>query len=278
MTRPAASAARATLAAMLLFGAGGCGGPPECTSHEVQLATAEGATLRCADVDLLIDWTTVLAGRPVQEGLRRSLRSGLLEVFGDAPRDFDRLRARLTADLAQLEGGEGLDAGLRRSALAYRALNGPDALPDGAARRALRAAIAPWGEHPAEGLLLSEIDIEGWVFYASLAHEVQGRGPLRLSVGDRLAVYRQVQDRFRSGSAADRRALVGFGAFWWSARERWAAASFEQQQTWGASAPLPNPPPDLPLAYLDAMLAGPVDAHAGTFHELIGPLRLRTRH
>jgi hypothetical protein len=255
----------------------GCGSRPECTSHEVELARSGEVALRCGEVDLAVDWTGLLAGRPVPGAQRRSVQRGAVEIFEADPAAWRALLALMRADLAGLEGREGLEAGLGRSQAAWKALHGPEALPEGALRRALRTSVAPWARADVEGLVLTEIDIEGWIYYASLAHEVEGRGPLRLSVGDRLAFYRFVQGRFESGTPEERAALVGIGPFWWSARDRWASAPYAAQQAWREAAPIPRDALASDLAWAQALVeAGPA-AHARSFHRHVGPLRLRAR-
>ena len=123
-------------------------------------------------------------------------------------------------------------------------------------------------------LLLTEMDIEGWIFYASLCREVQGASPLRLSVADRVQVYRMVEERFELGDTERRRALTSVGPFWYQVKDAWAAAPYATQRMWVDEAPLPPPMEATSLGYFEAVIEGDLPRHRSALHSVLGPLGL----
>ncbi len=124
------------------------------------------------------------------------------------------------------------------------------------------------------GLVLTEMDVEGWILYASLCHEVQTGQPLGLSVAQRVELYRMTAQRFELGSQTEQVALVSMGIFWPSIRSNWGAASYATQQRWIARAPLPPIGDASALGYFEALLSGPFETHALLLHDVLAPLSL----
>ena len=83
-----------------------------------------------------------------------------------------------------------------------------------------------------------------------------------------------VQERFVDASRADRIALSAVGPYWPAARDAWAMATYERQQGWIATAPLPPPMTATSLGYIGALIEGDLDGLASTLHEHLGPLPL----
>jgi len=134
--------------------------------------------------------------------------------------------------------------------------------------------VVIWVEEPANTTVLTEMDVEGWIFFASLCREAQGANPLRISVADRLTAYRMIEERYRMSSERERQAMLRIGPFWGEVRRKWTGATYEEQQAWIQIAPLPPPMTGTSLAYLEAVLEGPIVALVDSLHVQFGPLEM----
>ncbi len=271
-TRPGAAFRRAAL--LLAAGTAGCGpGARPCDTPEATLA--EGSSVTCAEVQPIVDLTRVLAARPLQDGQRRGLYDALAAAAVDRP-DALRERAKVAAATLQpmVEASGFRAATLRSQAIAH--LHRADgALPtEGWAEAAAQtlAAVAVWER--AEDQVLTEVDIEGLLRLASLCREAQGGTPLRISIADRVSLYQLVRDRFRSGDASQRSAMLSVGPFWPDIRIGWQMASYEVQQRWIASAPLPPPMVTDSAGYVAAVLDGDLAGIVLALHDALGTLKL----
>lgn len=267
---------RAAIALALGASACGLGGGPACEAPTTVLA-GEGATaLTCADADEVATYIEVLAGREISDGDRRLVARGLVERWGaDAAGTRAALDALRTTDQG-LHALTGLPAAEARSAEVYSVLTGQGYVGsiDDDVKAVFDRAVAVWGRHDGDRLALTEVDVEGWIYYASLCREAQSAEPLRLSVADRVVIYRDVVTRFEGTDRAGRVAMTSLGAFWPSIKEAWSLADFEEQHAWIAKAPLPPPMVATSKGYFSALLDGDVEAHARALHESLGPFRL----
>ncbi len=138
----------------------------------------------------------------------------------------------------------------------------------------VRQVVAQWTADDEERLSLSEVDIEGWILYGSLCREAQGAPVLKLSVADRVHVYRQLQERFQAAPREEQVAMVSLGAFWEPVRGAWSMATYKQQQGWIAAAPLPPAMTATSLGYATTLYEGDLTRHATVLHHHLGPLPL----
>ena len=100
---------------------------------------------------------------------------------------------------------KGADQARQRSHLAYLAVTerGLFTSDDEPIFGIQNRSIAVWSRSEDHELVLTESDIEGWIFYTSLCREVQSAGPLRLSVADRRRVNRARPARVDHGNFVD---------------------------------------------------------------------------
>lgn len=249
----------------------GCAAPT-CGADPAEVLAQSGAdALTCGERDEALAGLALLAGRPLPAGTAGSAHDALLAAWRADPSATEAGLRALSARRTSLAQLSGFYAAKERSNALWGALHGGD-LP--ALSAPLRAAAAPWAEDDEAHLVLSEADIEGWILYASLCREVQGAGPARLSVSDRVQVYRMLQERWRDATPDARVAMVSLGAFWPEIRDAWEAAPWQLQQAWIADAPLPPPMTASSLGYVETMLHGDLLAHAEVLHRTLGPLSL----
>jgi hypothetical protein len=251
---------------------GGCGSPADVC---VDASAALAPDLTCAEADVALSLLEVLAARPVDAGHRASLREALRDAFLADPAST---RASLEASgalLRRVVALDGIDAAEVRSQSAYQAVNGqgPLAIPG----LLVAAPIAVWAHDDRTGLVLTESDIEAWIRYASLCREVQGGGPLVLSVSDRRPLYEMLVDRFVAADRPTQVAMAGVAPFWDAFREQWKAAPAEQQQAWVRAAPLPPPMTASSLAYVEAVLQSDLSAHLAVWHASWAPMRVKVQ-
>jgi len=263
------------LAIALLLVLSGCGGGEVC-EDDAQVLAGGTDGLTCGDLAETQQYVQILAGRKTRDPDLRQLRRGLMKRFR---RDPAATRSQIDAvrlEVARLSALTGLEAADARSTAVHDAVRGKGPLGPAAdkARGALDRTVAVWAWDDEERLALTEVDIEGWVYYGSLCREAQDASPLRLSVADRVAVYRMLTDRFDAGNREEQVALAAIGPFWPEVRERWQASSFQRQQAWIAAAPLPPPMVATSKGYLSTLVEGDVVAHARVLHESLGPFHL----
>ncbi len=259
-------------------GCGWLGAGPSCEDDPTRsLETAGEHTLTCAEVEVGAQFVELVAGRAISVADRRQLVRGMRKRFAADPQAALAALAAARTEHTALGALRGMAAAERRSALAYQSVTG--AGPLGAASgddvtAVMERAIAVWARSDTDGLALTEVDIEGWILYASLCREVQRAGPMRLSVADRIGVYREVEDLFDQADRGGRVALVAIGPFWPAVRLKWAVATYERQQGWASAAPLPPPMLSTSKGYLSAILEVDARQHAAALHEAFGPLAL----
>lgn len=248
----------------------GCGSPADvCSDPSAALAP----DLTCAEAEVAVSLLEVLAARSVDSGHRTSVREALRDASLADPAST---RASLVGAgdlLRTLASLEGVEAAELRSQSAYQAVNGrgPLAIPG----VLVAAPIAVWAHDDDTGLVLTESDIEAWIRYASLCREVQGGGPLVLSVSDRRPLYEMLVERFVSSDRQTQVAMAGVAPFWDAFRERWKAAPAEQQQAWIRAAPLPPPMTASSLAYVEAVLQSDLSAHLRVWQASWAPMRVQ---
>ncbi len=256
-----------------------CGPRVDCDSADANLAQADGRALRCGQAAWAVDYVELLAGRPVPPG---DERLGLAEVRERWQRDpagtsawLEQVRSAGWA-LSTRQGPQGVEARAQR---VWAAQAGRDVITEqhGDLWNIQKRALSIWSVSDEHQIALTESDIEGWIRYASLCREAQQGGVLRISVADRVTVYRMAQERFQAGTRAEQLAMTTFGAYWEQIRDNWQAASFERQQAWVAEAPLPPPMTATSLGYAQAIFDGSVETHARVVHEKLGPFILGGR-
>lgn len=253
----------------------GCGGGDPCPTSETVLV--EGAeALTCEDAEGVVSYAAVLAGRPATKQ-RRVILNAVKQRYSQDPVAGRKWLDQMSQDRNKLEGLTGFEAAGARARAVYQQHVGKGlvAKDDADLFGAIQAAVAVWSVHAGDGVALTESDIEGWILYGSLCREVQGASVLRISVADRLAVYAGIQERWDSGTPTDRISLTAMGPFWHEVIPKWQSASFEEQQSWASSAPLPPPMTATSLGYLGAIVEGDLVGHAAVLHSELGPLHLR---
>lgn len=256
----------------------GCGGSePVCPTDDGVLA--EGSSVTCVEVHQGRHYVELLAARPLTEAQQDRFVQALA---GQARDDVDAVHAVLAAAAARsaaLEQATGLQAAADRSHETFDATQGGGVFP--AARWPVVAdvvadAVDVWERDEPSRLVLTEMDVEGWIRYVSLCREAQGGGPLMVSVSDRVAVYATVRERWRDLDVDGKIALSGVGGFWFGVRDGWKSASYVRQQAWMHAAPLPPPMVATSLGYLEAVTMGDVTRHVRVLHDTLGPFHLTT--
>jgi hypothetical protein len=236
----------------------GCGGAIECPTPDT-VVVAGGDPLRCADLDQAVGWVRAEAGRPLARGDDARIRASLVASFREDPeRTKERLRDA-AASAARLDP-PGPETAVARSRALWESANGegPFRGADGDVPHVWRTAVHVWAEHDGDRLAIGEADVEGWIHLASLCREIQGGGPLRLSVADRVVAYRLVTDRFVHGTERDRVGLASVGGGWERIAAAWEAAPYDAQQAFARAAPLPPPMTASSLGYAEAIFTGDV--------------------
>lgn len=269
---------RAALLALVGLGGVACGTDERCARAEAPLV--EGGELTCAEAESAVRYGEALSARRLTPGQRRALLDEL------ASRDAAEVSARLAAAdafLATLREGPPAAAARARSREAWAitsegdrgasAIFPPAAWPGVAG--AIASSVAVWARDDAAQAVMTEMDVEGVLRLVSLCREVQGGTPIRLSIADRVAVYKKVVARFEAADAATREAMVQVGPFWQAIRDAWKGAGYDAQQGWIQSAPLPPPMTGNSAEYVDAVLAQDVARLVGSLHVALGPLPLR---
>ncbi|MCO4746482.1 MAG: hypothetical protein KC912_16915 [Proteobacteria bacterium] len=250
---------------------------PLCPSDEAVLATVGSESLTCADAGAARSYIEVLAARDVPKGDRERLFEAVkLRFEADAAGTRADLDAARTA-AAELSSGTGLAVAEKRSRAVYAAhkRKGPLMGVDDVVLSTMSRTTQKWSKDDTTELAMTELDVEGWLFYASLCREVQGGTPLKLSIADRVPAYQVVGDLFEGGTAEEQIALAAMGPFWADVKGRWAGASYEQQQAWISAAPLPPPMTGSSLGYFEAVMAQPPSKHAAALHDKLGPLSIK---
>ncbi len=263
----------ALLIAPLLGGSLGCSSSVSCDRPDQVLSTTAGRSLTCGEARAAIDYVGLLAGRPMSRGDRRIALRALKDRFEDDPEATEAWLGEVDGkrrSLARMSGLVGAEARAKAVHLAHEG-QGPIRSSHEALFGAQKRTLQVWSSDEDEDLALSEADIEGWIRYASLCREAQQGGPLRVSVADRVTVYRMLRERFERGSREEKIALTSMGAFWPRVAEAWAAAPYDTQQEWIGNAPLPGPMTATSLGYAEAIFDGDILAHARVLGDVLGP-------
>lgn len=264
----------AVLATLLLSGcASWFAAAPACERPDEVLADVAGDVLTCEQAAPVEDYVEVLAARPLGSTDRGLLYAALRGAFTRDAAGTREAIAKSSAVVAEVTDLTGVPAAEWRASRGWEAVSGHGPWPgDGDLGNLTARAMSVWAHDDEERLVLTETDIEGFIRFASLCREVQGGGAMRLSVADRVTVYRTVTERFDAADRDDQLGIVALGALWGAARDAWKAAPFERQQAWIQTAPLPPPMTATSLGYLEAVLdAGPARharALTGVFPDL----------
>ncbi|MEQ1572093.1 MAG: hypothetical protein ABMA64_41075 [Myxococcota bacterium] len=261
---------------MVLLGwLAGCGGSVDCSREGATLVAAtEGApALTCAEAGVVIDYLELLAGRPVPRGDQQLALGAIAHKYSADPAQtrgwIERARAGGT-EIASAVGSRGAEL---RIARVWAADKGQDLITaaDDDLWNVQQRTLSVWTHDDDEKTAMTESDLEAWIRYASLCREVQGGGVLRISVADRVTVYKALIERFDTGDRSTQVALASLGPIWTQVADAWQAANFEQQQGWIRAAPLPPPMTATSLAYAEAVFDSDVVLHVATLQQQLGP-------
>jgi hypothetical protein len=254
----------------------GCGGAVDCADPAVVVAQVGGQVLTCEQGTAVAAYVEALAGRPLVPGDEGLVVAAVGARFRADPSGTSGWIQEIRWAIADLRGRSGLDLAEARSTRVWAAGAGEDLVRagDGDVWNVQDRALSVWTKDDEERLALTEADIEAWIRYASLCREVQGGDTLRISVADRVTVYRIIMDRFDTGDRATQVALSGFGPHWNRIRDAWQAAPYEVQQAWMAKAPLPPPMTATSKGYLEGLIAGDLARHVQVLDEELGPFHL----
>ncbi|MEZ4317830.1 MAG: hypothetical protein R3F61_10010 [Myxococcota bacterium] len=256
-----------------------CSSAPEnpCTDDAAVLVQEEGAELTCAGARVPTRYLRVLAGRPLPAGSTAVGVNAVKERFLENPEETLAWLDQMRAAAREIEVTPGVEGAEKRAHQVWLAItdSGPIRKSDAALWNILEPALSVYARDDEEKLALTEVDMEGWITYASLCHEVQGDGVLTLSIAQRVDIYRMIKDRFEQADRSEMAAMASLGAVWADIRDRWQAAPYERQQAWIQAAPLPDRQNGSSLAYIEAVLEGDLHGHAATMHAHFGPLHFR---
>ena len=259
---------------LALFACGSDTPTHDCADDTTVLVERGEATLTCAEAKRPTRYIRTLAGTPLPAGSTATGVSAVHERFlADPAATQVWLDAIQTAGV-ELETTAGVAGAKARSHAIWVEHNKQGLLGDDLAA-VFQAATKVRATDDETELALTEADIEGWIAYASLCHEVQEAGVLSVSIANRVDIYALTEARFTQGDRAEQVALTSLGVVWESVRERWRAADRDKQQAWVSAAPLPPPMLASSLGYLEAIIEGDVVGHAEVLHNHLGPLHFR---
>jgi hypothetical protein len=255
------------------------GGPDlDCPTPDTVLAEAGGERLRCESVAPVVGLIDVMAGRPMDKNPRTQLVGSLRARWLEDPVAQGRWLAVAAGLREEFQTLRGAEAARRRTELLHEWRAGRGLLGgDSPVSAVLWEQVVIWAEDPADRTVLTEMDVEGWIYFASLCREAQGGSPLRISVADRFTAYRMIEERYRTSSERERQAMLRIGPFWGEVRRIWKRATFEEQQAWIQIAPLPPPMTGTSLVYLEAIMGGQIVGLVDTLHIQFGPLKMTGR-
>lgn len=258
----------------------GCGPSVDCSRSDNVLAEVDGRSMTCEEGSDVVDWMEVLGGRPLPAaGDRELVLAEVARAFRADPDGTVALLGRIRDDGGTLANAVGLEGSVTRSHLVWVTDHGDG--PIGPDRDKLwnlqKRALSVWTKDDGEQLAVTEADLEGWIRYASLCREAQRGGTLRISLSDRVTAYQTLIDRFDTADRPTQIAMASMGTVWPQVVDAWAIASFERQQAWIASAPLPPPMTASSLGYFEAVVQGDLVGHAGALQEWLGPFSVDPR-
>jgi len=267
-----AGLALATIGLSLQLGCGGGEEEPVCATDEGELVPG----LACEAARAAESWIERLAARPLDAVAQQRLMTALQ---AQATRDPEAVGAALVAARAEDEtmrdAPRGQDAAQARAHANWVAHRGGGPFPKDrwpTVDSVRDGIVAVWATSDEDELALTEMDVEGWIRFASLCREVQGGTPLKMSIADRVPAYRAVTDRFSAGPTADRLGIVSLGGGWGFLSRTWHSAAYARQQSWIRTAPLPGPMTTNSLGYLRAITAGSPAAHMAAVEMTLGPV------
>ena len=256
----------------------GCGGTIDCADPAKEIASDGPHTLTCHAAQWPVAYVELLAARPVQRGDEGLALKAVAQRFEADPAATMAWLEDIRAAGHALAGRSVIDGNLERTRRVWAANEGRDLIDADAGELwdVQKRALAVWSTAAEHKLALTEADIEGWIRYASLCREAQQGGVLRISVSDRVSVYKVVRERFDNGTEGEQAALGAMGTVWNHVRTRWPVASFDTQQRWIAAAPLPGPMTATSLGYAQAIIDGPPAGHVGALVDTFGPFTVGT--
>lgn len=244
-----------------------------CTEDDATIETSQGP-LACERAKIPTRYLRVLSGRPLPAGATATGVTAVKQAFESDPDGTNAWLDAMKASATAIESTPGLEGAEKRAAAVYLESSSGGLLANKLGTLPAEA-MSVRARDEEEKLALTETDVESWVLYASLCHEVQGASVLRLSVANKVDLYEMVRQRFEHGDRAEMVALASFGPAWETVKPRWKAASYDEQQAWIRSAPLPPPMDASHLGYFEAVIEGDVVNAARSIHERFGPLHFR---
>lgn len=254
--------------------------PPDCSNRQTILAEKDGAQLSCDVAFKATGVLTLLAGRSPRPIDNQRMTKILRDRWLEDPVKMEDWTGEVDTLWNELWGATGMEGAEKRGHHVWQAQaeKGPMSTGDPDLGNIFAHTMSIWSSSDAEELALTEMDIEGWIFYSSLCREVQGAGPLNLSVSDRVVLYRLLCQRFKEGDRRQKVAYLAMGPYWRNIRSRWQSATYEEQQDWIAKAPLPPPMTETSLGYALTLLKGDLATHADVLHNVLGPFAMRTAY
>lgn len=236
----------------------------------------ESDALACSDVDTVVGWVELLASRSVGERQVELVRGDWTARYNRDPVATRSALTEVQTMTTALSAMRGFEASEARADAVWAAAAGQTRLGDADSTSVdvLERALAAWSTDTQTKLILTEMDIEGWIKYASLCREIQGGSPLTLSVSDRVVLYQQIIGAFEGKSREEQLAVLSMGPIWPSMQERWPGVTYEIQQAWVEAAPLPGPMTATSLGYSSAVFDEDLKAHAVALHSAMGMLPL----
>lgn len=260
------------LIALAILGCSSSAPATRCTDDAAPLA--EGLT--CGEAKAPSRYLRVLAGKPLPAG---TTAAALAEV-GKRHADDPATTRSWLADLAErgrtIEQATGLAGAEARSHGLWELVEGrgPITREHGELWNLVPRVVSIRGKDDQEELVLTERDIDGWIRFASLAHEIHGGRPLTVSIAEQGAVHDLAVRRFEQADRAEQVAMVGFGAVWPEVVKAWKAAPYTQQQQFIQRARIPAADAD-PLPWIEQILEGDVVTNAHALHDTLGPFHFR---
>jgi hypothetical protein len=249
--------------------------PPQCVAGEEGTLGEGEAAIPCDDARWALRYVEAVSARTLGSSDRRRIyddlrlqaeadRVAVIGSLGDARAFLEGIRGLPPLAAAEARAAEAWEVQAGEGVFSLAAY--PE-VSDTATR-----SLGVWSVDDEERLVLTEMDVEGWIRYASLCREVQGGGAVRVSVADRVAIYREIQETFEEQGRDGKIAMTAVGPFWTSTRMRWQQATYEGQQKWIQAAPLPPPMTATSLGYIAAVMEEDVRQHVRVLHEVLGPL------
>lgn len=233
-------------------------------------------TLTCADAKAPARYIRLLAGKPLAPGSLALSIEYVRSRHAADPTATTTWVNTLSAEARALEQATGLEAAEMRSTALWRLLRGkgPITEADTDLWNLQDSTLSVWSTDDEEQLALTETDIEGWIRFASLGHEVQGQRPITLSIANKADVYRTTAARFKQGDRTEQIALTSLGVVWPEVTKRWKAAPYAKQQRVIQGGVWPAPT-GTGAGYVREVIEGDLVTNAYAVHQVLGPLHFR---